>query len=809
MAESGLKRVAESGRKRLMPKRRKMNGRPRSERLTKGDVAYLRGLIRQLNTSGTYSDSSFYADVFKEACSQKFHDFPQPSDIESVSSAFKHAFSSKRPLPELYWRVVEELLGISRSDLPSRKKECDDNRENTRTIPNNLPRPERAVVGREAEISKLLKVLAEANSFFIVSITGPAGVGKTALALEVAYRCLNKKSLPSECEKHQFDFDAIVWTSAKEKEIDGPTLRPRLSVKSDLASIVQEILKVTAPETSGALPNEERQREIALDLLRKKRVLLVVDNLEAIQDGQVSAFIKDVPAPSKVIVTDRRAIHESYSFALPELPLTDAVRMVREQCNSELLRDRVVLTNSQAEELATKTGGIPLAIIWTIGRIAATDADPQTVIRRLSDVGSSPVLGFLFTESYEQIGGDSKKILAALAACGAAVRGDMLADWLGLTNQCTEDSLDQLKQFALVTECQPSSNAKSLVNIPILHRSYRLLPLTRNFVKCSGPPSDHSFREIVTERMIRFVSRDEQNPDWPSIETIDLIDRHNELLAWCVESSFADGRHEAVLQMIRVISYALGIRGYNDQRLRLAEMAINSARAINNPSEWARALLMNKAWVYFVWGDHTNSELAVKEGLDLARGANEPELEAIGLRLMGQIAKERKDYPTAEKLVAEALAMFEKAKDPYQIAITRGTWGSLKRDLREYKEAEKNMREALRIARMLKNAEELVSINCQKLTKLMIELGRLPEAEEFNSQAEAILTHLRRQVGVAYCKLNKARLAERRGAYAESLAFAIEAEDLFVRFGDKQEIADDLKRIQLLARQGMHKQNQS
>jgi len=49
---------------------------------------------------------------------------------------------------------------------------------------------------------------------------------------------------------------------------------------------------------------------------------------------------------------------------------------------------------------------------------------------------------------------------------------------------------------------------------------------------------------------------------------------------------------------------------------------------------------------------------------------------------------------------------------------------------------------------------------------------------------------------VAYCKLNKARMAEQRNDIKQSLDYAKEAETLFVQFGDRREIAADLHRIQ-------------
>jgi hypothetical protein len=181
--------------------------------------------------------------------------------------------------------------------------------------------------------------------------------------------------------------------------------------------------------------------------------------------------------------------------------------------------------------------------------------------------------------------------------------------------------------------------------------------------------------------------------------------------------------------------------------------------------------------------------LAAQESKDLT-------LEAIAIRLMGQVAKEQKDLPKSKELLLKALEKFCHLNDPYQLAITYGTWGSLSRDLENFEDSESSMRESLRIASGLKNAEELECIMYQKLTKLMIKLKRLDEADELNAKAEAILFKLRRQVGIAYCNLNKALLAEIRGNFQQALDYANVAEKLFVQYGDQREIATDLQRIQ-------------
>jgi tetratricopeptide (TPR) repeat protein len=306
----------------------------------------------------------------------------------------------------------------------------------------------------------------------------------------------------------------------------------------------------------------------------------------------------------------------------------------------------------------------------------------------------------------------------------------------------------------------------------------------------------HLSVQHLPTRGIAYLKSREENIDWPSIATIDLIDEHHELLAWGVEDAFDNNQHQLVIQFVRALGHALGIRGYNDLRVRLGRMAVHSAKAIGNSRDIARALITNEAWVYFFWSDYDKCLAALSEGLAAARAANDPILIGMGLRLTAQVAKERNNLEESKELLLEALNIFNNSDDDYQLAITNGTWGSLHRDLRKYKEAEASMREALRIASGLKNAEELQSVQCQKLTKILIELKRLPEAEEFNLKAENILVQLRRQVGVAYCKLNLARIAEQREDLSKALVYAKEAETLFVQFGDRREIAADLQRIQ-------------
>ena len=93
-------------------------GRPPKDRYTAEDRAYIKSEC--LKASGTLS--TCYKEIFTEAQRGDYKNLRQPVDVETVKSAFGKYLSGRRPLPDVYWLVLEELYGIKRSDLPSQQQ---------------------------------------------------------------------------------------------------------------------------------------------------------------------------------------------------------------------------------------------------------------------------------------------------------------------------------------------------------------------------------------------------------------------------------------------------------------------------------------------------------------------------------------------------------------------------------------------------------------------------------------------------------------------------------------------------------------
>ncbi|HEX5590565.1 MAG TPA: adenylate/guanylate cyclase domain-containing protein [Candidatus Limnocylindrales bacterium] len=164
--------------------------------------------------------------------------------------------------------------------------------------PNNLPTQLTSFVGRETELADACRLLS-ANR--LVTFTGPGGTGKTRLSLQVAAAGVDE--FP----------DGVFFVPLE-------TVRDPVLVASRIAG------EIGIAETGG-----RSGRDVLVEWLTGKRVLLVLDNFEQVVDAGplVADILRAVPG-LKVIATSRAPLRVSgeQEFPVPGLPVPPDPRLL-------------------------------------------------------------------------------------------------------------------------------------------------------------------------------------------------------------------------------------------------------------------------------------------------------------------------------------------------------------------------------------------------------------------------------------------------------------------------------------------------
>jgi predicted ATPase len=236
------------------------------------------------------------------------------------------------------------------------------------THPNNLPTQPTVLIGRDKEVAAVEHLLRR-EAVRLVTLTGPGGIGKTRLALQVAAELSDR-----------FANGAFFVNLA-------PLSDPELVI----------------PATAQALEIQEIRGQPLFDLLkaslREKHLLLLLDNFEQVVSAAVQVADLLATCPKlKMVVTSRMALRvkAEHEFTVPPLALPDPKHLPELGALSQyeavalfIARAQAVkpdfqVTNANAPavaEICARLDGLPLAIELAAARIKLLP--PQALLARL------------------------------------------------------------------------------------------------------------------------------------------------------------------------------------------------------------------------------------------------------------------------------------------------------------------------------------------------------------------------------------------------------------------------------------------
>ena len=260
--------------------------------------------------------------------------------------------------PEHLWQVVAPDLP---QDFPPLRS--------LSAFPNNLPSQVTSFVGREHELAEVKQLLATTR---LLTLTGPGGMGKTRLSLQVAVDVLDT-------------FKDGVWF------IELATLTDPALVPITVASVL------------GV--REEHSRPLTATLvnwLRNKQLLLILDNCEHLIEAcaEFADRVLHNSRETRILATSREslAIAGESTYRIPSLEAPDpkdqipleilsqyaAVRLFVERATQALATFSLTEANAPAVvQICFRLDGIPLAIELAAARVKAMRV--EQIAARLDD----------------------------------------------------------------------------------------------------------------------------------------------------------------------------------------------------------------------------------------------------------------------------------------------------------------------------------------------------------------------------------------------------------------------------------------
>lgn len=317
----------------------------------------------------------------------------------------------------------------------------------------NLPNRYPHFVGRQDKIQEVMAILAPASRYWIAGIDGMGGIGKTTLALEVAHQC-----------KEEVFFTGYIWTSARDK--------PGFSLEDVTREIFYVLSSIEEIRSQHALSDK---RSYAISLLAAKPRLLIIDNLESVEDEAVYKFIKDVPAPSKVLITSRLSTQRIQAgeeiITLGGLPEDDAVELLR--CEANRLKIPIKVHHTvQLRIIARKSFGIPFVLRWIMERVREGKS-LEWIIESLEHASANDIFDYIFKHALSMLDPQTRNIFRSMALLPTWARLETIAS-MNPDITAVLDRISELVKYSLVEDNR---------NLVERDRRYRLHPFTQYLAK--------------------------------------------------------------------------------------------------------------------------------------------------------------------------------------------------------------------------------------------------------------------------------------------------------------------------------------
>jgi predicted ATPase/DNA-binding XRE family transcriptional regulator len=639
-------------------------------------------------------------------------------------------------------------------DIPSAKETPASNLKST---PTGVPLPLTSIIGRDNELQVIAQQIQDPTCH-LLTLTGPGGVGKTRLALEVANR-LRDKFQYGAC------FVSLVGTRAFEFII--PTIADSLGFSFSGTTTLKDQL---------------------FHFLMGKQILLVLDNLEHLLDGieLLDELLESAPQ-AKILTTSREQLNlrTEWIFEVQGLPIPSNIELDAIESNSAAalflqhakqvrMNFRPLSEEAQAiMRICQLVEGLPLALelaaTWVrtlscreiaseiergLDFLATTKRDIPERHRSIHTVfehswkllsteeqvalkNLSVFPGSFQREAAEQVAGASLPLLSALVSKSLVRRNE----------SGRYDQHELVRQYAAV---HLQSNGKEQAQTQDRHSNYYAALLEQWEGEIRSPRQKEILAEMGAEMdNVRLawswmLARQQIANIKKSLQT---LWHFHEIRGWFQEGAAIFGQGVTAFQtshaaqgekgtersvifgrMLAQKGYFCAQLGQYEEARRLLQKGLTLLRSLNDSSALADALTLS-AYTKYRLGEFTESTQDAQESLVLNRALGRQIGIAYCFVNLSYICLAQEEYERAYELSSESLAICrEILGDPHGTVDSLITLSAAASRLGRYAEAKQRAEEGLQISQML-NDRWGIGQALRQLGLINFHLGQIEQAE--------------------------------------------------------------------------------
>jgi predicted ATPase/DNA-binding winged helix-turn-helix (wHTH) protein len=651
------------------------------------------------------------------------------------------------------------------------------------TRPTNLPVQRTGFVGREKEIAAAKELLLR-QGVRLVTVTGPGGIGKTRLAVQVA--------------------------SGLVQRFPGGTHFVSLSSLSDPGLIASVIVQTLGIREAGGQSPLELLKENLQDSLRAP-MLLLLDNFEhLVQAAPTVAELLAVGPNLKILVTSRAALHVygEHEFPVPPLALPDSRSMPSVEVLSQypalaLFVQRAVAVKPDFElnrenasavaEICARLDGLPLAIELAAARVKVLS--PASMRTRLTSrlqllTGGArdmperqQTLRAAMDWSYDLLSTAEQRLFRRLSvfAGGCNLEGvEAVCDTKGDLDLDLLDGMASMVDKSLAQQVEPAKGESRFVMLETI-REYALERLEASGEAASTKRAHAAYCLVLAEEVATEPSGAEDT-DW--LERLALEhDNFRAGLEWLTETGDAEWGLRLGAALFRFWEMREYLAEGRDRLGKLLKLA-----GVATPTKTRARALFAAGVLAIEQGDYASGDAHIRESRDIARQLGDKHGVAISLNALAVSARDCCDVPVALSLFEESLVLWRELGDQKAVARSLSNLAHIVKLQGDNARARSLYAECLAIFQELGDGAGVAwSMNYQG--DVARDQGDSAAAQTLYEQGLAIFRELDDRWGIAGTLADLGSLAREQGNYPAAHSLYRESIKLFQELDHKRGIA--------------------